>query len=90
MGKEAFDGLFSLILRKVTLVPLETLTPFKNTAEEIIKQIDQKDCLFIACALAYPGSIFWSDDKALKRQDAIRVINTTELLAFLKISLPSD
>ncbi len=35
--------------------------------------------LFIACALSQPPSIIWSDDKPLKGQHQVMVLNTSEV-----------
>jgi len=32
-----------------------------------------------ACALAYKDSVIWSDDKKLKKQSEIQIINTSEM-----------
>ena len=56
---------------------------YKNQAYELVKDIDPDDILFIACALAYPESIIWSDDKKLKQQHKINIINTTEMYSLI-------
>ena len=71
MPKEEFEKLFRLIISKVLIVPNELLVPYREKAFEIVKDIDPKDVLFIACALAYPGSIIWSNDKQLKKQSKV-------------------
>lgn len=83
MPKEDFRKLLHLILRKVLIVSDEVLDPFKQDAVEIIKNIDLNDAPFFACALAYPASAIWSDDKRLKNQNKIRVFNTKELIDYL-------
>lgn len=79
MNHEDFNNLFQLILRKVIIVPNEILYNYKNEALKIVKDIDPDDVLFIACVLAYPESILWSEDKKLKRQTKIKVFNTQEI-----------
>ena len=59
--------------------------PFKEQALEIIKEIDIDDVLFVACALAFPHSIIWSEDKKLKNQNQIKVLNTKEIIDLLRI-----
>jgi len=83
MSKEEFEKLFRLILGKVLIVPNEVLIPYRKIAFEIVKDIDPKDVLFVACALAYPGSVIWSNDKRLKKQSKVRVLNTKELTDLL-------
>jgi len=83
MDEIGFNKLLQLILKKVVIIPNEVLIPYKKEAYEIIKNIDPDDVLFIACALAYPNSVIWSDDKKLKKQAKIKVLNTQEIIKFL-------
>jgi len=84
LSEEDFNKLLNLILKKVAVVPNEKLTPFREEAKGILNDIDLDDVLFIACALAYPDSIIWSDDKRLKKQTKVKVLNTEEAIEFLK------
>src|SRR3989338_3268869 len=79
MEKEDFDALLHLLLSKMIIVPTTSLKPHKEEAVSIIRNIDMDDAVFIACALAYPGSIIWSGDKKLKLQQRIRVFNSSEI-----------
>ena len=83
MSEGEFNALLSIILQKVATVSNEALLPYRSEALEIIKDIDINDVLFIACSLAYPGSILWSDDKDLKKQTRIKVKNTKEFVQYL-------
>tara|TARA_Y100000310_G_C20595802_1_gene770421 strand:+ start:428 stop:838 length:411 start_codon:yes stop_codon:yes gene_type:complete len=83
MSEEDFFHLLQLILKKVTIVPNETLIPYRKEALEIVKNIDLDDVLFFACALAFSDSIIWSDDKKLKNQDKIKVMKTSEIVKII-------
>lgn len=83
MDKDDFNMLLALILRKVTIVPGEVLELYRQEAHELMKNIDVNDTLFVACALAYDGSILWSNDSQLKKQSRIKVINTAEAIDLL-------
>ena len=83
MKAKDFNLLLNILLRKVMIVPTEVLFPYRKEAYEIVKDIDPDDILFIACALAYPDSFIWSDDKKLKQQSKIRIVNTSEMLNVL-------
>ncbi len=83
MSADEFNRLLALILGKVIIVPSEMLEPYRQEAHEIVKNIDVNDVLFIACALAYKGSIIWSNDSNLKKQSLIKVINTAEAMELL-------
>ncbi len=65
------------------MVPSEVLYSFREEALNIVKDIDMDDVLFVACALAFPGSMIWSDDKKLKRQSRVDVLNTSEMMSVL-------
>jgi len=84
MNKKDFNKLLEIILMKVKVIPASKLIPYKVEAHEIIKDIDINDIEFIACALAYQNSIIWSDDKALKKQSTIKILNTKEIINILK------
>ena len=84
MSERDFNKLFRLILKKVAIVPNEVLISYKKDALEIVKNIDPDDVLFVACALAYPNSIIWSDDKKLKDQSKVEVLNTEEIVNFFE------
>lgn len=83
MDEKNFNELLQLILKKVMIVPNDALYLYKKKALEIVKQIDPDDAVFIACALIYPGSIIWSDDRKLKKQTKVKVINTQEIMEIL-------
>ena len=83
MKRKNFETLLNLLLQKVLIVSTDVLFRYKTQAYELVKDIDPDDILFIACALAYPGSIIWSDDKKLKQQHKINIINTTEMYSLI-------
>ncbi|MBS3101566.1 PIN domain-containing protein [Candidatus Woesearchaeota archaeon] len=86
MSGEDFSKLLQLILKKVVIVPNEVLIPYRKEAFEIVKNIDPDDVLFVACALAYHNSIIWSNDRKLKKQSRVKVLNTKEIIKLLQIS----
>jgi predicted nucleic acid-binding protein len=51
-----------------------------------MKDSDIDDVPFVACALGCQGSIIWSDDNDLKRQNRIKVYTTREVLGILKMT----
>ncbi len=84
LDKPNFDWLLRLLLNKVIIIPNNTLQPYRKQADHLVKDIDLGDALFVAAALAYSGSVLWSDDKKLKRIDGINVINTSEMIRILE------
>ena len=83
MPKQHLNNLLNIILNKVEIVTEDKLKPYKDQAYTIIKDIDPNDTLFIACALAYPGSVIWSDDRKLKTQKKVRIVNTEEMASMI-------
>jgi predicted nucleic acid-binding protein len=78
--KEEFDILLSIILAKVTIIPDSMLLKQKKKALILAKKTDIDDLVFFACALSYKGSVLWSNDKRLKKQRKIKVLNTKEIM----------
>jgi predicted nucleic acid-binding protein len=83
MKQKDFEDLLRLLLQKVIIIPKELLLHYKNDAYHIIKDIDPDDVIFIASAIAYSDSIIWSDDKKLKQQSIVRIINTNEMYSLI-------
>jgi predicted nucleic acid-binding protein len=74
-----FNLLLSLLIKKVIIIPEEKLLPFKQQADDLVRDIDPDDSIFVACALAYKGAL-WTDEKQLKKVKTIRVLNTKEII----------
>ena len=83
LSKEEFNRLIKKILEYINIVEIEKIINHKEKADKIIGDIDKDDVLFVACALAYPGSIIWSEDKHFKLQNKIRVYNTKEFISVI-------
>jgi predicted nucleic acid-binding protein len=83
LSEEEFNILLNLILSKFFIVPDSILYPYRKKALEIMRRIDSDDMIFIACALAYPNSVIWSNDKKLKNQKKVKILNTKEIMKFL-------
>jgi predicted nucleic acid-binding protein len=84
MEESAFNDLLQLILKRVLIVSNSNIIVFRDEAREIVKDIDIDDAIFIACGLAYKDSILWSDDKNLKKQTRVKVLNTGEIRTILE------
>ena len=84
VSDKEFDTLLRTLLQFITLVSKKALVTSYPRAEDLMKGIDPDDSPFIACALAYPGSVIWSDDKHMKLQKEVTVVTTDELLKLLK------
>ena len=78
-----FDKLYFLLMEQIYIVPHTSIKAHIPKAVELVKDIDEDDILFIATALAYPKSILWSNDAALRRQNVVHVMNTKEIRKIL-------
>ena len=83
MKTKDFEDLLTLLLQKVIIIPNEVLNHYKEDAYQIIKDIDPDDVTFIACALAFSDSIIWSDDKRLKLQSKVQIIDTSKMYSMI-------
>ncbi|MBU2561984.1 MAG: hypothetical protein KKD17_06840 [Nanoarchaeota archaeon] len=61
----------------ITVIPQEEYSQSMNQAETITP--DKKDTMYFALALKM-GCGLWSNDKELKRQDAVKVYSSEEIL----------
>ncbi len=78
---DEFDTFFSLLQRRITIVPSEEIEPFLEKAGKISP--DVKDISYVALALKMNISI-WSNDKKLKeKQDLVKVYSTEDLVEIL-------
>lgn len=83
LSKRDFEALLAIIVDQLVVVPERVLDKHRSEARGIVEGIDLNDAPYIACALAYPDSIVWSDDVALKRQDRIRIFTTAQIRALV-------
>jgi len=84
MCEEDFNKLLDIILEKFFIVPSKMLLKHRNNALKIVKNIDINDVIYFACALSFPESVIWSNDKKLKEQSKINVFNTSEIADLFK------
>lgn len=84
LSEKEFDETLRLILKYVRIIPTEQIKHCKTEAWELIKDHSPEDVMFIACALAFENTLLWSDDKKLKKQNKVRVFNTTEIMNILQ------
>ncbi len=83
MDGTEFEQLLQLLLTKVIIIQEDILDSYKIEAINIINHLDPDDTMFIACALAYPGSVIWSNDKRLALQNKIKIISTKEMIELI-------
>jgi predicted nucleic acid-binding protein len=77
---EGFNGLIRRLLDYVSVIPSEVLLPYRDEAYDIMGHIDLKDVPYIAAALAFEGSVIWSNDKHFDMQSRIKVVKTKDMI----------
>jgi|WetSurMetagenome_2_1015567.scaffolds.fasta_scaffold64759_2 predicted nucleic acid-binding protein len=82
LDEDSFDYLTEFVFGKVSLIPMAELSPFKDEAIEIMREIDINDSPFIALAMLLNCPI-WSNDAHFKRQNVIKSYTTKELIDIL-------
>ena len=77
-SKEDFEQYFNILREEIEIIPQSVITHFIEEVEKFSP--DEKDTVYLACALAV-GSKIWSNDKRLKEdQKEVEVITTEELI----------
>lgn len=80
-GEDEFETVMLLLYSRINIVPSGDYGYLRG---EILRiSPDKKDWPFLALA-KHLGAALWSNDFALKKQDAVRVITTAELLELSK------
>ncbi|MBR9693445.1 PIN domain-containing protein [Candidatus Woesearchaeota archaeon] len=84
LSKAAYEQLLAMLLDHVRLIPDEQLSGKMKEAKEIMQEIDPKDVVFIAAALAIPNSVVWSDDKDFDQQERVTTLKTKDIVEYYK------
>ncbi|MEK6904831.1 MAG: PIN domain-containing protein [Nanoarchaeota archaeon] len=72
-----FDLMLNIVFAKINFIPFSDFEKFLPRAIGICP--DPNDVEYFAVALKH-ACLLWSNDKALKKQDEVKVLSTTELL----------
>ena len=78
--KEEFVQFMHQLKERITVLPEEEYFSFLEQAEKISP--DEKDVMYFALAFKLKCGI-WSNDKALKEQDKVKIFSTKKLLEIL-------
>ena len=78
-NEEDFNELFDLFERNAILIPKEEIEPFIEKAEKISP--DAKDVVYLALALKLKSALWSNDDDLKKKQNAVRVYTTEDLIS---------
>lgn len=76
-----FETILNKLLEYITLVPLEIIKSKLKEAQAIMANIDVNDVVFIVTALTLDNATIWSDDRDFEKQQKIRILKTSELIA---------
>jgi predicted nucleic acid-binding protein len=82
LDEKSFDYLTEFVFGKVCFIPMAELSPFKDDAVEIMREIDIDDSPFIALAMLLNCPI-WSNDAHFNRQSVIKSYTTKEIIKLL-------
>lgn len=77
---EKLGKVLTFLEKEIEFVPFEEFTELYEEAEQISP--DPDDVQYFALALKLKGAI-WSNDRALKRQSAVEVLSTGDVLKLL-------
>ena len=82
LSNEEFEMLFDKLKQKLKMLDDQVINLKFEEAYEIMKNIDPKDSVFIAAALATNSDI-WSDDQHFQKQNKIKVWKTEDLIGLV-------
>lgn len=80
-SKEEFLRLLTLFKRRIELFPKEEFKTFISKSLTLFPE-HTKDAQYLALAMKF-NCVLWSEEKLLKRQSSVRVLNTFELFELL-------
>ena len=75
--EDEFNRFLKILRRRIRIIKKEEIEPFIKKAIQLSP--DPKDSLYFALALRLKIPI-WSNDKRLKNQNEIQILNTNELI----------
>lgn len=82
VDEEVFNYLVDSIFKKIYVVEVKTIEPYRDRSIEIMREIDIDDSPFIALALHLNCPV-WSNDKHFKEQNVVKVYTTKEMIELL-------
>jgi predicted nucleic acid-binding protein len=78
--KEELEELLKSMLENIRVVHVGEIRNKISEAEEIMKNIDIKDSVFIATALAINADGIWSFDNDFKKQDKFKIFESYDFV----------
>ncbi len=83
LSEEDLDDVLSLVREQMTIFSVDKYSAMLSAAKDISPDIKDAEYLALALKLNCP---IWSEDKLLKKQDKVVVLNTKELLSKLGLA----
>ena len=77
-GESEFWEVMDILKSRISVVPVSEFEKFMEKAKKVSP--DKDDAIYFAAALAIGGAI-WSNDRRLKGQKAVLILNTAEIAA---------
>lgn len=84
LSEHDFQELFNVIMTYISLIEDSNYLDKLDEAETIMKNIDEKDVVFIACALACNNEGIWTDDGDFDKQNKIKIWKTENIVNLFK------
>jgi predicted nucleic acid-binding protein len=84
LDEQSLNYLIEIIFSKIDFVSLENKELFKDKAIEIMRNVDIDDSFFVALAMSLNCPI-WSNDSHMKKQNAVKVYTTNEMMNLLRM-----
>ena len=84
LPKENFEVLLQLIMQYIHLASEADVKLHMSVSRDVMKEIDESDAPFIACALAAKADGIWSHDKHFDKQAVVKKYTNADLAEFLK------
>ena len=80
LSKDELGEVFEFMKKQIIIISSKEFIEYKNEAMKLAPH--SKDVPYFALALAFNAAI-WSDEKAFKKQDKVKVFSTEELKKIL-------
>lgn len=82
LSNDEFNAIFDKLKQKLKMLDDQIITLKFEEAYEIMKNIDPRDSIFLAAALATNSDI-WSDDQHFQKQNKIKIWKTEDLIKLM-------
>ena len=83
LSEDEFHVIFNILIERINIIPRSEIEIYVDEAKKIINDIDSDDVPFIALALTVPNDGIWTEDKHFKKQNQIKIWNTSDLMQIL-------